>query len=126
MRETFYKGAQGNLSLHLMTVELAALAAAGKVTLTDHLPLGTQITGIRHVTEALGASTALTIDVVDKAAASVELLAVTTTSALEGTKALLPIYIGDNGPSSLVLENTGASAATGKVHIALEYRFKGY
>jgi multisubunit Na+/H+ antiporter MnhB subunit len=126
MKETFYKGAMGNLSLLSVTVALSALAANGTKVLHDKLPIGTQVTGIRHITAALGGSTAIKVELVDPANTKTELLAVTTTSADVGNTPLKPTYIGDQGASDLVLTNTGGSAATGEVTIQLEYRFKGY
>jgi len=126
MRKPFYRGAQGNLSLHVMTVSLVALAAGGTKVLAEHLPIGTEIVGIRHITANLGSSTAIKVELVDKADAKAELLTVVTTSAKNGNTPLKPVYIDDNGPSDLVLTNTGGSAATGEVTIQLEYRFKGY
>jgi hypothetical protein len=99
MKETFYRGAAGNLSLHLVTISLAALATEATKVVTDSLPIGTQITGVRIVNEALGTGTKLTAQ---------------------------PVYIGDEGPSDLVVKNTGSSAATGEALLQLEYRYKGY
>ncbi len=126
MKKLFYRGAHGNLSLHTMTVALSALAASGTVNLEEELPIGTEIVGIRHITENLGAGTAIKVELVDGADAKTELLAVATISADIGNKPLKPVYINDNGPSDLVLTNTGGSDATGEVTIQLEYRFKGY
>lgn len=127
MKNVFYKGAQGNLSLHVMTISLAALAASGTQALETELPIGTEIVGVRYNAAALGASTAYKVDLVDKSGGSRAILAATTsTSVTAGIKPLTPVYIGDEGVSDLILTNTGASAATGEVTIALEYRFKGY
>lgn len=127
MKSAFYKGAQGNLSLHTVTVTLAALAASGTQALSTELPIGTEITGVRFNGEALGASTGYKVDLVDKAAGSRVVLAATvSTGATAGILPLKPIYIGDEGVSDLILTNTGASAATGEVTIGIEYRFKGY
>lgn len=126
MKETFYKGAMGNLSLLSVTVALSALAANGTKVLHDKLPIGTQIVGIRHVTANLGASTAIKVELIDPANTKTELLTVTTTSADNGSKVLKPLYIGDKGASDLVLTNSGGGQATGEVTIQLEYRFKGY
>lgn len=126
MKETFYKGAMGNLSLLSMTISLAALAASGTKVLADKLPIGTQIVGIRHITANLGASTAIKVELVDPADTKTELLTVATTAADVGNTPLKPVYIGDEGASDLVLTNTGANPATGEVTIQLEYRFKGY
>jgi len=126
MKETFYKGAMGNLSLLSVTVSLAALAANVTEVLADKLPIGTQIVGIRHITANLGANTAIKVDLVDAESTATQLLAVTTTTADIGSKPIKSTYIGDNGPSDLVLTNTGTAAATGEVTIQLEYRFKGY
>ncbi len=49
MKETFYRGAQGNLSLHVLTLSLAALAAGSTVIAAEQLPIGTQVTGIRVI-----------------------------------------------------------------------------
>lgn len=127
MKETFYKGAMGNLSLLSVTVALAALAADGTEVLADKLPIGTQVVGIRKITGALGANTAIKVELSDASATKTVLLAsAATTSAGNVSNALKPVYIGDNGPSDLVLTNTGTGAATGEVTIQLEYRFKGY
>lgn len=126
MKETFYKGAMGNLSLLSCTIALSALAVSGSKVLADKLPIGTQVVGIRHITDALGASTKVKVELVDAANAKTELLEVTTTSADAGATPIKPVYIGDNGPSDLVLTNSGTGAATGEVVIQLEYRFKGY
>jgi len=127
MKNVFYKGAQGNLSLHVMTISLAALAASGTQALETELPIGTEVVGVRYNAEALGASTAYKVDLVDKSGGSRAILAaITSTSVTAGIKPLAPVYIGDEGVSDLILTNTGASAATGEVTIALEYRFKGY
>ncbi len=127
MNEAFYKGAQGNLSLHVVTITLAALAGAASSVLSSRLPIGTEIVGVRYNSANLGAGTGIKIDVVDQAGASTSVLAATTTTAVvSGIKPLKPIYISDNGPSDLVLTNSGASAATGEVTIGIEYRFKGY
>jgi hypothetical protein len=127
MRNTFYKGAQGNLSLHVMTIALAALAGSGTKVLESELPIGAEITGVRFNGEALGASTAFKVDLVDKTGDSRPILAATvSTGVTAGMKPLKPIYIGDEGVCDLILTNTGASPATGEVVIAIEYRFKGY
>ena len=126
MKETFYKGAMGNLSLLSITVSLGALAASGTKVLHDKLPIGTQITGIRHITANLGTSTAIKVELVDPADTKTELLTVTTTSVKIGAIPIKPFYIGDQGASDLVLTNTGTNPATGEVTIQLEYRFKGY
>jgi hypothetical protein len=127
MRNTFYKGAQGNLSLHVMTIALAALAGSGAKVLESELPIGAEITGVRFNGEALGSGTAYKVDLVDKAGGSRPILAATTSTGITaGMKPLKPIYIGDEGVCDLILTNSGASAATGEVTIAIEYRFKGY
>jgi hypothetical protein len=127
MKETFYNGAQGNLSLHVATVTLAALAQNDTVKLMENLPVGTEITGVRNIAAALGASSAYKVDLVDKAGGSTALLASTTsTSATSGIKPLKPIYIGDQGVSDVVLTSNSTGAATGEVTFAIEYRFKGY
>lgn len=127
MKNVFYKGAQGNLSLHVMTISLAALAASGTQALETELPIGTEIVGVRNIGAALGANTAYKVDLVDKSGGSRAILAATTsTSATSGIKPLTPVYIGDEGVSDLILTNTGTGVANGEVTIALEYRFKGY
>jgi len=127
MKKTFYKGAQGNLSLHVVTVSLAALAVSGTKVLSDRLPIGTEVTGIRVISGALGLNTALKVDLVDAAATVTPVLPSTVTvAAVNKFVAVKPIYIGDNGVSDLVLTNSGTGAATGEVTIQLEYRFKGY
>ena len=65
MRETFYKGAQGNLSLHVASVMLAGLGVGASVTLSEQLPIGTQITGVRVLNDALGADSEITIRLSD-------------------------------------------------------------
>ncbi|NRA62141.1 MAG: hypothetical protein HRU25_14835 [Psychrobium sp.] len=125
MREPFYIGAQGNWSLHCVTASLNALAASGKQTLIQGVPIGTEITGIRHITGVLGADTAIKVELVNRSG-SKELLTVTTTSAKSGTKLLARHYIGDDGSSDLVVTNTGTADATGNVEIQLEYRYIGY
>jgi len=126
MKKPFYKGAQGNFSLHTITVALVALAAGAKQTIEEMLPIGTEIVGIRHITPNLGALTAIKIEAVDAASTATELLTVATTAADTGVTPLKRLYIGDTGPSDIVLTNTGTGAATGEVQIELEYRFKGY
>ena len=126
MSTNFYKGAAGNLSLHTITISLAILAAGASKTIEEMLPIGTQITGIRHITGNLGAGTAIKIESVDEAGTATKLLEVTTTSEKEGIKPLKPLYIGDTGRADIVLTNTGASELSGDVQIDLEYRFKGY
>jgi len=126
MKETFYKGAMGNLSLLSITVSLTALVGGGSKVLQEKLPIGTQIVGIRHITANLGASTAIKVELIDPADVKTELLTVATTAADIGNKPIKPVYIGEEGASDLVLTNTGGSAATGEVTIQLEYRFKGY
>lgn len=125
-KETFYKGAQGNLSLHVVAVSLAALAAGGTVVATDNLPIGTQITGVRIVNAALGADTEVTVQIADREGNSTDLAVFDTVAAGNGSAFIKPVYIGDEGPSDLVVENSGSAAATGDVTIQLEYRFKGY
>lgn len=126
MRETFYKGAQGNLSLHIAMVSIAALAVDGKVTVSEGLPIGTEVTGVRIINDNLGANTELTVSLDDYSAGSKELATFTTTSAGNDVQYIKPVYIGDEGPSDLVIENSGSAAATGDVTLQLEYRFKGY
>ncbi|MGR3982468.1 hypothetical protein [Pseudoalteromonas sp. 1181_04] len=125
-KETFYKGAQGNLSLHVVTIALATLAADSSVVATDNLPIGTQITGVRIVNAALGADTEVTVQIADREGNSTDLAVFDTVAAGNGSAFIKPIYIGDEGPSDLVIENSGTGAATGEVTIQLEYRFKGY
>lgn len=127
MKSTFYKGAMGNLSLHVVTVSLAALAVAGSVIAEELLPVGTEVTGVRLVSANLGANTAIKLDLVDKADNEKSVLASTTTTAAKAVFVpIKPVYIGDEGPSDLVLTNSGTATATGEVTIQLEYRFKGY
>lgn len=126
MKETFYKGAQGNLSLHVMTLSLASLAAGSTVIAADQLPIGTQVTGVRVINGALGANTELTTKLVDAKGTETELSVVDTVAAGTDMTPVKPVYIGDTGPSDLVIENTGTGAATGEVIVQLEYRFKGY
>ena len=126
MRETFYKGAAGNLSLHVVTLSLAALAANSTVVASSELPVGTQITGVRIINDALGANTELTVQVVDHSGVEKDLAEFTTTSEGNEGAFIKPVYIGDEGPSDLALKNTGTAAATGEVVVQLEYRYKGY
>lgn len=126
MKSPFYKGAQGNFSLHTIVVSLSGLAASAKQTIEEQLPIGTELVGIRHITPNLGALTAIKIESVDAANTATELLTVTTTAADIGVTPLKRLYIGDTGPSDIVLTNTGTGPATGEVQIELEYRFKGY
>ena len=126
MKETFYKGAAGNLSLHLVTISLAALATEATKVVTESLPIGTQITGVRIVNEALGADTKLTAQVVTHSGDSADLVEFDTASAGNSGVFIKPVYIGDEGPSDLVVKNTGSSAATGEVVLQLEYRYTGY
>ena len=127
MKSTFYKGAMGNLSLHTVTVALSALSVSATEVLAEFLPVGTEVTGVRVISEALGASTAIKVDLVDKAGATKAVLPSTaTTSAVTSVTPLKPVYIGDEGESDLVLTNSGTGVATGEVTIQLEYRFKGY
>lgn len=127
MKSTFYKGAAGNLSLHVVTVALSALAVAGSVIAEELLPVGTEVTGVRLVSANLGANTAIKLDLVDKADNAKSVLASTTTTAAKAVFVpIKPVYIGDEGPSDLVLTNSGTGVATGEVTIQLEYRFKGY
>ncbi len=117
----------GNLSLHVVTVSLAALAVAGSVIAEELLPVGTEVTGVRLVSANLGANTAIKLDLVDKADNEKSVLASTTTTAAKAVFVpIKPVYIGDEGPSDLVLTNSGTATATGEVTIQLEYRFKGY
>lgn len=127
MKSTFYKGAMGNLSLHTVTVALSALAVSATKVLAEFLPVGTEVTGVRVISEALGTATAIKVDLVDKAAGSKPVLPSTSTvSAVTSVTPLKPVYIGDEGESDLVLTNSGTGVATGEVTIQLEYRFKGY
>lgn len=126
MKETFYKGAQGNLSLHVAVIGLAAVASGGTVVAAENLPIGTQITGVRIINEALGADTEVTVQIADREGNSTELAVFDTTAAGNSGEFIKPVYIGDEGPSDLVIENSGSAAATGEVIVQLEYRFKGY
>ena len=103
MKETFYKGAAGNLSLHLVTVSLAAIAVNSSVIAVDGLPIGTQITGIRVVTDALGAGTEVTAKVVTHGGDETSLAAFDTVAAGNAAEFVKPVYVGDEGPSDLVL-----------------------
>ena len=126
MKETFYKGAAGNLSLHVATISLAALAVDATAIASDGLPIGTQITGVRIINDALGTGTELTVQVVDHSGGEKDLAAFNTASAGNAGAFVKPVYIGDEGPSDLVVKNTGSAAATGEAVIQLEYRYKGY
>lgn len=126
MKETFYKGAQGNLSLHIAAASLAALTVGGTVVASENLPIGTQITGVRIINDALGADTEVTVQIADREGNSTDLAVFDTVAAGNGSAFIKPVYIGDEGPSDLVIENSGIGAATGAVTIQLEYRFKGY
>ncbi|MET6758936.1 hypothetical protein [Pseudoalteromonas sp. NCIMB_1079] len=126
MKETFYKGAAGNLSLHVATISLAALAVEATDIASDGLPIGTQITGVRIINDALGTDTELTVQVVDHSGGEKDLAAFNTASAGNAGEFIKPVYIGDEGPSDLAVKNTGSSAATGEVVLQLEYRYKGY
>ena len=126
MKETFYKGAAGNLSLHVVTLSIAALAANAVVVASEELPIGTQITGVRIVNDALGANTKLTAQVVSHADDTSDLAEFDTAAEGNAGAFVKPVYIGEEGPSDLVLKNTGTANATGEVVLQLEYRYKGY
>ncbi len=126
MRETFYKGAQGNLSLHVASVMLAGLGVGASVTLSEQLPIGTQITGVRVLNDALGADSEITIRLSDKDNSKTSLIEVDTVNSGSAVVPVKPVYIGDNGPSDLELLSSGAGAATGEVTVQVEYRFTGY
>ena len=126
MKETFYKGAAGNLSLHLVTISLAALATEATKVVTESLPIGTQITGVRIVNDELGADTKLTAQVVTHSGDSADLVEFDTASAGNSGAFIKPVYIGDEGPSDLVVKNTGTASASGEVVLQLEYRYTGY
>ncbi|WP_299262890.1 hypothetical protein [uncultured Psychrosphaera sp.] len=127
MKTPFYKGAQGNLSKHIVTVALSALAVSGTKVIAEDLPLGTEITSVTVIGAALGVDTAYKLDLVDRDSNVTALVASTTsTSATSKTVPLKPIYVGDEGPSDIVLTNSGTGAATGEVTVHIEYRFVGY
>ena len=127
MRETFYNGAQGNLSRHIVTVALATFAASAEKVVSKALPVGTEIVGVNVIHENLGANTAVKLDLVNQSNAKTELLAsTTTTSAGTVVEPLKPVYIGEDGPSDLVLTNSGTGEANGEVTLQVDYRFKGY
>lgn len=126
MKETFYKGAAGNLSLHVVTLSIAALAANAVVVASEELPIGTQITGVRIVNDALGANTKLTAQVVSHGGDTSDLAEFDTAAEGNSGAFVKPVYIGEEGPSDLVLKNTGTANATGEVVLQLEYRYKGY
>lgn len=126
MNQQFYKGAQGNLSLHLSSVVGLSLAAGASHTLDENLPIGVQVTGVRVINDALGANTELTVQLVDHAGNATDLAAVSTVSADATVTPTKQFYIGDQGLSDLVIKNTGTGAAAGDVTVQLEYRFKGY
>lgn len=126
MKETFYKGAAGNLSMHSVTLALSALAVSGVAVASANLPIGTQITAVRIINEALGADTEVTAQVVNRNGDSTDLAAFSTVAADNGVTYIKPHYIGDEGPSDLVVKNTGTGAATGEVILQIEYRYKGY
>ena len=126
MKETFYKGAQGNLSLHIATVAMTALAVNASVVASEELPIGTEITGMRVINEALGAHTDITVQIVDREGNETDLAEFDTVSAGNSSAFIVPAYISDEGPSDLVVKNTGTGAATGSVTVQLEYRYKGY
>ena len=127
MKQSFYKGAMGNLSLHTVTVALSALAVAGTKVLEKDIPIGAEITGVRLINGALGASTAVKVDLVDHDDnAKAVLASQVTTSAGAQFIPIKPVYVGVEGESDLVLTNSGTGAATGEVTVQLEYRFKGY
>ena len=127
MKTPFYKGAQGNLSKHIVTVALSALAADATKVIAESVPLGTEITSVTVIGEALGADTAYSIALVDREEKSTTLVASTvSTSATSKVVPLKPIYVGDEGPSDVVLTNSGTGTATGEVTIHIEYRFVGY
>lgn len=126
MKETFYKGAAGNLSMHSVTLALAALAANGEVVASANLPIGTQITAVRIINDALGADTEVTAQVVSRNGDSTDLAAFSTVAAGGGVNYIKPHYVGDEGPVDLAIKNTGTGAATGEVVLQIEYRYKGY
>lgn len=126
MKETFYIGAHGNVSTHLVTLNLKALAAAESLAVVEGIPIGTQLIGVRYVTDDLGDNTGIKLELVDRHQTATELFSMATTSAKQGAKVIKPVYVSDSGPSDVVLTNTGSGSAAGEVHIQLEYRFKGY
>lgn len=126
MKETFYKGAAGNLSMHSVTLGLAALAANGVAVASANLPIGTQITAVRIINDALGSDTEVTAQVVSRNGDSTDLAAFSTVAAGDDVTYIKPHYVGDEGPSDLVVKNTGTGAATGEVVLQIEYRYKGY
>ncbi len=126
MKQTFYKGAAGNLSLHLVTIALASLDVSATVVAEESLPIGTEITGVRIVNEALGANTKVTAQLVTHKGVATDLTQFDTASAGNAGAFIKPVYVGDEGPSDLVIKNTGTAQATGEVVLQLEYRFTGY
>lgn len=126
MKQTFYKGAAGNLSLHLVTIALASLDVSATVVAEESLPIGTEITGVRIVNEALGANTKVTAQLVTHEGVATDLAQFDTASAGNAGEFIKPVYVSDEGPSDLVIKNTGTAQATGEVVLQLEYRFTGY
>ena len=125
MNKTFYRGAQGNASVFSVTVTLTALAAGASLVLQESIPLGTEITGIRHVNGNLGSNTGIKVETVYDNGDKHTLLDVTGSKAAD-SKPIKPVYLDGDDHPSLVLTNDGTAAASGEVTIQLEYVFKGY
>lgn len=123
MREVFYNGAHGNMSVHVANATVN-LNANDSAILIEGMPIGTEIIGIKHITANLGASTTAKIELVDNVDSKTTLINITTSAADVGSTPLKPIYI-DKGPCDLLFTNKTGSAV-GEVYIQLEYRFKGY
>lgn len=120
--ETFknrvYVGAHGNLSLEAGKLTAAA-APINDVFEVLELPIGLKLTGVRLITEGLGATVTVDVKVNDVALVTAEAVANKTAKHVP----IAPVYLKEKGILAVTIKG---AAATGELVVMPEYVNVGY
>lgn len=118
-----YVGANGNFSFASGTFTMNAVAA--DVVRMMKIPVGTTIHQFRLHHDNLGAGTSMQVALRAFDGTVTNLgTSITTTSSTSVSQILKPTYVGDEGPSELVLVVAGT--ASGEVTLEIEFVATGY
>lgn len=120
-------GTYGNAAVHDSSVTFAG-EAAGEIVAMLPLPAGTRVTGLKLISEGLGASSTLKAGYryvnPDNGATSDAYFLPAASSATAGARESAAFPIEFNRPVEIIV-TTGGAAVTGKVCVIPEYAYIG-
>ncbi|AGG58041.1 virion structural protein [Vibrio phage douglas 12A4] len=124
--KAIYNGTHGNLSLAYNHTTFKSQASGSDMLMLD-IPIGTRVTGLRLINEALGSSVTIQGFIrFDSDGSEIQLTpAIAASGAKTENHIFSPIMVADKGPAKLVVKVAGA-AATGKLDAILEFMAVGY